>query len=161
MVCCHRLLYHLLRGCIRHFFIPSLMLIQSVFQQFSGWSVFLSGNWVTADFITSYLPLVAFPILYVGARFWKRSRPVPASEMDFYTGIAEIEANTYDEPPPKNRVEAFWRWLVSDRVESFCMRPAHRLAHRCKRTLSTLHSFIQFFFVLILSHFSYILDPFV
>jgi hypothetical protein len=43
--------------------------------------------------------------------------------MDFYTGIAEIESATYDEPPPKNRVEAFWQWLVSDRVESFCMRP--------------------------------------
>ena len=92
--------------------------------QFSGWSVFLRGNWVSADFITSYLPLAIFPILYVGARFWKRSRPVPASEMDFYTGIAEIEANTFDEPPPKNRVEAFWQWLVSDRVESLlvCVR---------------------------------------
>jgi hypothetical protein len=43
--------------------------------------------------------------------------------MDFYTDIAEIESNTYEEPPPKNRVEAFWQWLVSDRVESFCMRP--------------------------------------
>jgi hypothetical protein len=42
--------------------------------------------------------------------------------MDFYTNIAQIEADTYDEPPPKNRWEAFWQWLVSDRVESFCMR---------------------------------------
>jgi len=91
--------------------------------QFSGWSVFLRGNWNTADFVTSYLPLATFPILYVGARFWKRSRPVLASDMDFYTGIAEIEANTYEEPPPKNRVDAIWQWLVSDRVESFlCVR---------------------------------------
>ncbi|KAN0125126.1 amino acid permease [Russula decolorans] len=79
---------------------------------FSGWQVFLRGNWTTADFITSYLPLVVFPILYVGARFWKRSRPVSASDMDFYTDIAEIESNTYEEPPPKNRVEAFWQWLM-------------------------------------------------
>jgi len=114
--------------------------------QFSGWSVFLRGNWTTADFVTSYLPLVTFPILYVGARFWKRSRPVVASEMDFYTGIAEIESNTYDEPPPKNRVEAFWQWLVSDRVESFCMRPLIAfyidVRERYLRP-GQLHSFIQ------------------
>jgi amino acid transporter len=103
-------------------FHPQLDIDPNCFTQFSGWSVFLRGEWVTADFITSYLPFVAFPILYLGARFWKRSRPVSASEMDFYTNIAEIEASTYDEPPPKNRVEAFWQWLVSDRVESFCMR---------------------------------------
>ena len=40
--------------------------------------------------------------------------------MDFHTGIDEIELNTYDEPPPKNKMEAFWQWLVSDRVEPFC-----------------------------------------
>ena len=93
------------------------------FTQFSGWSVFLRGNWNSADFVTSYLPLLLFPILYVGAKFWKRSVPVQASEMDFFTGITEIEANTYEEPPPKNRVEAFWQWLVSTRIESFCMLP--------------------------------------
>lgn len=120
--------------------------------QFSGWQVFLRGNWTTADFITSYLPVAAFPILYIGARFWKRSRPVSASEMDFYTGIAEIESNTYDEPPPKNRVEAFWQWLVSDRVESFCRRPlitfyidVRGRYLRCDQ----LHSFIQLHCVLI------------
>ena len=42
--------------------------------------------------------------------------------MDFFTGIAEIESSTYDEPPPKNMFEAFWQWVVSDRVEPFYMR---------------------------------------
>jgi len=32
--------------------------------------------------------------------------------MDFHSGLAEIEADTYDEPPPKNKWEAFWKWLV-------------------------------------------------
>jgi amino acid transporter len=117
--------------------------------QFSGWSVFLRGNWVTADFITSYLPLAAFPILYLGARFWKRSRPVSASEMDFFTGIAEIEANTYDEPKPKNRVEAVWQWLVSDRVESFCMRQLIAFYHRCDiyAATSCIYSFIPLHYI--------------
>ena len=58
-----------------------------------------------------------FPILYLGARYWTRTPPVEPSQMDFYTGLAEIEADTYDEPPPKNRLEAFWQWMVSDQVE--------------------------------------------
>ena len=33
--------------------------------------------------------------------------------MDFITGLKEIEADTYDEPPPRNWVERFWSWLVS------------------------------------------------
>jgi amino acid transporter len=32
--------------------------------------------------------------------------------MDFITNIDEIEAETYDEPPPKNKIEAFWAWLM-------------------------------------------------
>jgi len=65
--------------------------------------------------------------------------------MDFYTGIAEIEANTYDEPPPKNRVEAFWQWLVSVRFQSFSMRPliafyidVRRRYLRCDQLLSLI-----------------------
>jgi len=76
---------------------------------FSGWEVFLHGNWDTATFITSYLPVVMFPILYFGARYWKRTVLVKTSEMDFLTGVAEIEP---DPLPPKNMVEAFWQWLM-------------------------------------------------
>jgi hypothetical protein len=32
--------------------------------------------------------------------------------MDFISGLAEIEAESYDEPPPRNKWEAFWQWLV-------------------------------------------------
>ena len=41
------------------------------------------------------------------------------SKMDFSSGLAEIEADTYDEPPPRNKMEAFWQWLVSDEIEEF------------------------------------------
>ena len=97
---------------VRSQYIPSLLTLTSM--QFSGWSVFLRGNWNTADFVTSYLPLVLFPILYITAKLRTRVPVVKASEMDFYTGLAEIEASTYDEPPPKNKLQAFWQWLVSD-----------------------------------------------
>jgi len=79
---------------------------------FSGFSVFIKGHWNTADFVTNYLPFGLFPILYLGAKYWTRVPVVPLSEMDFYSGLAEIEADTYEEPPPKNRVEAIWQWLM-------------------------------------------------
>ena len=62
--------------------------------------------------MTNYIPLILFPILYIGAKWWKRSPIVLASEMDFQSGLAEIEAESYDEPPPRNKWEAFWQWLV-------------------------------------------------
>jgi len=84
---------------------------------FSGWATFLKGKWVAADFVTNYLPLALFPVLYGGAKFyyWKKGHSlnwVSAEKMDFVTNIAEIEADTYDDPPPKNKVEAFWAWLM-------------------------------------------------
>ncbi|KAI0321691.1 amino acid permease [Amylostereum chailletii] len=79
---------------------------------FSGWSVFLKDNWNTATFITNYLPLMLFPVLYVGARLWTRTPPVHARDMDFISGLAEIEADSYDEPPPRNKWEAIWQKLM-------------------------------------------------
>ncbi|KAG5718598.1 Dicarboxylic amino acid permease [Termitomyces sp. T112] len=78
----------------------------------SGWQVFLKGKWATDTFVTNYLPLMLYPILYIGAKLVTKRPIVKASEMDFVTNIAEIEADTYVEPPPRNRIEAFWQWLM-------------------------------------------------
>jgi len=84
---------------------------------FSGWSTFLKGNWVAADFVTNYLPLSLFPVLYAGAKYYYYRKGgslywVSIEKMDFVTNIAEIEADTYDDPPPRNKAEAFWAWLM-------------------------------------------------
>ena len=81
--------------------------------QFSGWAVFLKGHWATDSFVTNYIPFILFPILYVGAKFYFRTPLVKLEEMDFITGLKEVEAATYDEPPPRNNWERFWAWLVS------------------------------------------------
>ncbi|KAF7301525.1 Lysine-specific permease [Mycena indigotica] len=83
----------------------------------SGWAVFLKGNFDIATLITNYLPFVMFPILYFGAKlyYWRRGHAFawrPVHELDFVTDIDQVEADSYDEPPPKNRYEAFWRWLM-------------------------------------------------
>jgi amino acid transporter len=84
----------------------------SLIMLLSGWAVFLKGHWVTSTFVTNYLALVLFPILYLGARLYYREAPKKPYEMDFVTNIAEIEADTYDEPPPRNAAEAVWQWLM-------------------------------------------------
>ncbi|THH11555.1 hypothetical protein EW145_g585 [Phellinidium pouzarii] len=78
---------------------------------FSGFQVFVKGNWDTATFVTNYLPLMLFPVLYVSSRLWLKCKPIRASDMDFVTGLKEIEDDTYDEPPPRNWAERFWGWL--------------------------------------------------
>jgi yeast amino acid transporter len=92
--------------------------------------VFLKGNWNTADFITTYLPLFLFPAMYIGAKLVTGVSLVKPQDMDFQSDIEEIEADEcvlllgvcrttvsksfdrHDEPPPKNMAEAFWAWLV-------------------------------------------------
>lgn len=81
-------------------------------RQFSGWEVFLRASWASDTFVTNYFPLMLFPVLYAGARLWTRRGLVAPADMDFKTGIAEIEAACYDEPPARNWVERVWGWLV-------------------------------------------------
>ena len=52
--------------------------------------MFLKGNWATDTFITNYLPMMLFPVLYIGAKCWKRLPLVPYADMDFETGLQEI-----------------------------------------------------------------------
>ena len=80
---------------------------------FSGFSVFIRGNWDVADFVTNYIPLMIAPILFGVASFVMKSKPIKAEAMDFITGVDEVIADTYDEPPPKNLWEKFWLWIVS------------------------------------------------
>ncbi|KAK0246047.1 amino acid permease [Armillaria nabsnona] len=78
----------------------------------SGWNVFLRDAWAQDVFVTNYFPLMLFPVLYLGAKFYYKVPYVKAKDMDFVTNIAEIEAETYDEPVPRNKAEAFWQWLM-------------------------------------------------
>jgi len=51
-----------------------------------------------------------------------RSRFVKVEDMDFVTGLDEVIADTYDEPPPRNVLEKFWRWIVSALIPFFLAR---------------------------------------
>jgi len=54
---------------------------------FADWEVFLKGNWDHASFITNYFPIPFFFIMFFGYKFWHKTKWIPASEMDFVTGV--------------------------------------------------------------------------
>lgn len=111
---------------------PPLQNVVLMFLQFNDWSVFLKGNWSTANFVTSYLPFVMFPILYIGARVYYRSPPVRAEDMDFVSDIAQIEADEVPDTPAKTKMEAFWKWLVSFAVLPTSASTTYICWSRCK-----------------------------
>ncbi|KIJ33448.1 hypothetical protein M422DRAFT_264552 [Sphaerobolus stellatus SS14] len=51
----------------------------------ADWGVFLSGNWDQASFVTNYLPIPVFAILYFEYKFWKKTKIAPFTEIDFVT----------------------------------------------------------------------------
>ena len=53
------------------------------------------------------------PILFLAASYVMKSKFVRVEDMDFISGVDEVIADTYDEPPPKNVWEKFWLWIVS------------------------------------------------
>ncbi|KAI9567922.1 amino acid permease [Boletus coccyginus] len=79
---------------------------------FSNWEVLLKDEWDAIGFFTDYIPIILFPILYVAAKLVMRVPTVSADKMDLVSNVAEFDAMTYEDPPPKNRLEAFWRWLT-------------------------------------------------
>lgn len=79
---------------------------------FSGWQVFLKANWSTATFVTTYLPIMLFPVLYLSAKFLMRVPLVKPSEMDFKSGTEDIDAERSKEPSPKNWSQTVWMSLT-------------------------------------------------
>jgi amino acid transporter len=79
---------------------------------FSSWNVFLKGKWSAADFITNYLPLMLFPVLWIGTKLIKRTKFVRAEDMDFYEGLEQVEAESWDEPPPTSIGGKIWAAIM-------------------------------------------------
>ncbi|SPC61829.1 probable general amino acid permease [Ustilago sp. UG-2017b] len=49
------------------------------------------GKWNSASFFSNYLPLMWFPASYLGFKFMWKTKIVSTTEMDFVTGVKEIE----------------------------------------------------------------------
>ncbi|KAI0644691.1 amino acid permease [Trametes meyenii] len=99
---------------------------------FSGWFVFLEGHWAADTFVTDYLPMALFPVLYGGAKLYTRAPLVPYEKMDFESGLKEVVDASYDERPPESFVKRAWGWLVRGRLRQ-CDRLTALLTNcRCR-----------------------------
>ncbi|KZV99056.1 amino acid permease [Exidia glandulosa HHB12029] len=83
-----------------------------IFCFFNAFQVFINGHWATDTFVTSYLPFLAFFILWGASWLVQRTSFIPLQHLDFTTGLEQIEAEETDDPPPRNKAEAFWQWLM-------------------------------------------------
>ncbi|BGP46382.1 hypothetical protein JCM10450v2_002226 [Rhodotorula kratochvilovae] len=80
---------------------------------FNGYTVFLSGEWDTGSFITSYITIVIFIVLFVFWKFWKRTKFVRLEDMDFETGKRELDAIA-DEEAARYKPATTWYGKIWD-----------------------------------------------
>lgn len=79
---------------------------------FCGFTVFLKGNWDTADFFASYITIILFAMAWAGWKFGKRTKWVPLQDIDFHTGrrqLDEMEKHDNERFAP----DTFWKKVSS------------------------------------------------
>ncbi|KAI7938108.1 hypothetical protein MJO28_015028 [Puccinia striiformis f. sp. tritici] len=93
-----------------------IMIILVIF--FSGFEVFLKGNWSTPNFVTNYITIVGYFLLFAFWKVKKRSKLVRAPQMDLVSGNMKFEAMDayYKEnlAIPKTRMQKFWNWVCGN-----------------------------------------------
>ncbi|KAI9056239.1 hypothetical protein LZ554_001167 [Drepanopeziza brunnea f. sp. 'monogermtubi'] len=77
---------------------------------FSGFSVFLSGNWLVSDFIANYIGIVIYIVPFVAWKIVMKTSFVRSKEMDLFSGRFD---STYapEEPVPTTWWGKFTAWL--------------------------------------------------
>jgi AAT family amino acid transporter len=66
------------------------------------------------DFISYYIELPIMLIMYLGWKFWKRTKIVKLEEMDLVTDVYELQPGELDKfhrPGWKGKVETAIRWV--------------------------------------------------
>ncbi|KAF7555903.1 hypothetical protein G7Z17_g1771 [Cylindrodendrum hubeiense] len=58
---------------------------------FSGFDIFVKGNFTASGFITCYVNVFIFAVLYVFFKFFLKSKVIPLSEMDFKTEFQSMQ----------------------------------------------------------------------
>ncbi|KAJ7719963.1 amino acid permease/ SLC12A domain-containing protein [Mycena metata] len=78
---------------------------------FNGWPVFLTGRWVTSDFIIAYINIPIFMFLYGTYKIIRKSKTVTVDAMDFYSNVPSPELLDFDGPTPQSLPGKFLAWL--------------------------------------------------
>lgn len=79
---------------------------------FNGFHVFTTGNFNATDFITAYIGIPIFAILFLFWKILKRTKMVDPKTADIWTGKAAIDAEYWPERFPRNFLERIWFWIA-------------------------------------------------
>lgn len=78
---------------------------------FSGFSVFLSGNWSAASFIASYIGIAIYIVPFILWKLIKRTKFVRSKDTDLFSGRFD-PSGVPEEPLPTTRWGKFLDWLI-------------------------------------------------
>lgn len=89
----------------------------SIVLLFSGFTVFLKGQWSTSFFVTNYICIPFFVVLWLGWKFYHKTKFVSLAQMDFDTGRREIDDNQEAELIKESQLnrstlKRVWDWLM-------------------------------------------------
>ncbi|PWN47723.1 amino acid permease [Violaceomyces palustris] len=83
---------------------------------FSGFTVFIEGHWDTSSFVTVYITIPIFLVLWLGWKFWHKTSFVHLEAMDFDTGRRQLDEMDEKErlahPPPTSTIGKIWDWVM-------------------------------------------------
>ncbi|KAG9616812.1 amino acid permease, partial [Aureobasidium melanogenum] len=79
---------------------------------FNGFAVFTKGNWSIDDFITAYIGIPIYIVLYLFWKVFKREPFVKPAQADIWTGKAAMDAEHWPEQQPRNFIEKIWFWIA-------------------------------------------------
>ncbi|ETS59941.1 hypothetical protein PaG_05922 [Moesziomyces aphidis] len=77
---------------------------------FSGWSVFLKGNFTASGFLSSYLGIPVFFVPWIGWKLWHKTKVVKLAEIDLDSGRSDPK-NEPKENIPTTAWGKFVAWL--------------------------------------------------
>ena len=86
----------------------------SVVAFFNGFDAFFPGRFSAKTFLPPYIDLPIFACLFLGYKVVKRTKFRKVSEMDIWSGKAEIDAQEplWPQRVPRNVLERVWFWIA-------------------------------------------------
>ena len=123
-ICISYIMFH--RACRAQGIDRNTLIFKSPFQPYSCWFslIFFSliiffngfdsiaGGFNVNSFITDYIGVPIYFILFFFWKFFKRTKWRTPAEADLYTGKAALDAVEWPERYPKNIIERIWFWIA-------------------------------------------------
>ncbi|BGP26330.1 hypothetical protein JCM10295v2_005278 [Rhodotorula toruloides] len=75
-----------------------------------GFYLCIDGQWNASDFVTRYLMIFLFPLIYICGRLWLRCKTLSLLEIDFFSGSRDNDEAAVEKP--RTPVKRFLRTLL-------------------------------------------------